>query len=316
MTIGLPENVPLPGMEAVLSGSTGGKGGSVRVPQPIPYQGSKRRLAPIILRYLPARPERLVEPFAGSAALSIAAAVRGCADAFWINDAHEPLWRLWQEILHRPEHLAERYARRWQAQLGRERAYFDEIRRRFNAGHDPADFLYLLARCVKAAIRYNARGEFNNTPDNRRRGARPAEMRRRLVQTAGLLADRTVVTGKDYTSVLAACTPRDLVYMDPPYQGVCGQRDSRYLPPFGHDAFCRELEQLNARGIKYIVSYDGRTGDKSFGEPLPASLQLRHLEVCAGRSTQATLLGRTDVTYESLYLSPALWTAPSGAPHG
>ena len=62
--------------------------------------------------------------------------------------------------------------------------------------------------------------------------------------------------------------------------------------------------------------YDGRTGDKSFGEPLPASLQLRHLEVCAGRSTQATLLGRTDVTYESLYLSPALRTAPSGAPHG
>ena len=97
MTIGLPENVPLPGMEAVLSGSTGSKGDPVRVPQPIPYQGSKRRLAPIILRYLPARPERLVEPFAGSAALSIAAAARGCADAFWINDAHEPLWRLWQE---------------------------------------------------------------------------------------------------------------------------------------------------------------------------------------------------------------------------
>ena len=316
MTIGITENPYLPGLEPARLGTANRKGNPVRVPQPIPYQGSKRRLAPTILRYMPARPERLVEPFAGSAALSIAAAAHGCADAFWINDAHEPLWRLWQEILHRPEHLADRYARRWQAQIGRERTYFDDIRRRFNAGHDPADFLYLLARCVKAAIRYNARGEFNNTPDNRRRGARPAEMRRRLVVTAGLLGDRTVVTGEDYTSVLAACTPRDLIYMDPPYQGVCGQRDSRYLPPFRHDAFCRELAKLNTRGIQYIVSYDGRTGDRSFGEPLPASLELQHLEVCAGRSTQATLLGRTDMTYESLYLSPALWTAQSGGPHG
>lgn len=310
MTVGTAVNRYLPGLEPAQPG------GPVRVPQPIPYQGSKRRLAPTILQYMPARPERLVEPFAGSAALSIAAAAHGRADAFWINDAHEPLWRLWQEILHRPEHLADRYARRWQAQIGRERTYFDDVRRRFNEEHDPADFLYLLARCVKAAIRYNARGEFNNTPDNRRRGARPAEMRRRIMRTSELLDGLTVLTAKDYTSVLADCTPRDLVYMDPPYQGVCGNRDSRYLPPFDHDAFCRELAQLNQQGIKYIVSYDGRTGDRSFGEPLPASLQLRHLEVCAGRSTQATLLGRTDVTYESLYLSPALWTAQFRSRHG
>ena len=316
MTARMAERRPLPGMELALSGSTAERGDPVRVPQPIPYQGSKRRLAPTILQYVPARPERLVEPFAGSAALSIAAAARGCADAFWINDAHEPLLRLWQEILHRPEDLANRYARRWQSQIGQERAYFDRIRRRFNAEHDPADFLYLLARCVKAAVRYNTRGEFNNTPDHRRRGARPAEMRRRLVQTSRLLGDRTVLTAQDYTSVLAACTPRDLVYMDPPYQGVCGQRDSRYLPPFRHDDFCRALARLNARGIKYIVSYDGRTGDKSFGEPLSASLQLRHLDVCAGRSTQATLLGRTDVTYESLYLSPALWAGQPPSRHG
>ena len=72
----------------------------MRVSQPIPYQGSKRWLAPTILQYMPVRAERLVEPFAGSAALSIAAAAHGRADAFWINDAHEPLWQLWQETLH------------------------------------------------------------------------------------------------------------------------------------------------------------------------------------------------------------------------
>ncbi len=277
-----------------------------RIPHPIPYQGSKRKMASTILRYLPPHIERLVEPFAGSAALSLAAAVRRCADQFWLNDAHEPLLQLWKEIVNRPDALANRYARLWHEQLGQERAYYDRIRQRFNVQHDPEDFLYLLARCVKAAIRYNAQGEFNNTPDNRRRGARPAEMRRRIAQASILLRNRTRLTAWDYKQVLAACTPDDLVYMDPPYQGVCGSRDARYLPRFTHDDFCHELARLNTREIMFVVSYDGRTGTKTFGDPLPTALNLKHLEVYAGRSTQATLLGRADVTYESLYLSPAL----------
>lgn len=159
---------------------------------------------------------------------------------------------------------------------------------------------------MKAAIRYNANGEFNNTPDNRRKGARPTEMRRRLRCTSALLRERTRLTSLDYTKVLDDCTAEDLIYMDPPYQGVCGSRDQRYLPKVNHGEFCRELVKLNARRIMFAVSYDGRTGTKTYGKPLPDFLQLTRLEICAGRSTQATLLGRSDMTYESLYLSPAL----------
>jgi len=39
----------------------------LKVPHPIQYQGSKRGLAPIILRYLPIKMGRLVEPFADAA---------------------------------------------------------------------------------------------------------------------------------------------------------------------------------------------------------------------------------------------------------
>lgn len=280
--------------------------GPYHIPHPIPYQGSKRLIAPTILRYCPGQIARFVEPFAGSAALSLAAAFRGRAGSFWLNDAHLPLIKLWREILSRPETLADAYARLWKYQQGRERDYFDHIRARFNREHDPADFLFLLARCVKAAIRYNSAGEFNNTPDNRRLGARPAEMRRRILGATELLARRTRLTAWDYTRVLAQCKPGDLVYMDPPYQGVCGDRDQRYAPKMTHDQFCAELELLNKRGLMYIVSYDGRTGEKQYGEPLPKDLGLLHLEIRAGRSTQATLLGRDCVTFESLYVSPAL----------
>ena len=280
--------------------------GPYGVPQPIPYQGSKRRTAPAILQHFPGSISRLVEPFAGSAAISIAVAARGSADRFWINDAHSALIQLWQEIINRPEWLGSRYTCLWNAQLGQERTYFDIIRDRFNAQHEPADFLYLLARCVKAAIRYNAKGEFNNTPDNRRKGARPSEMHRRISCTSSLLRGRTRLTSWDYKEVLNDCTEDDLVYMDPPYQGVCGQRDQRYLPLFDHSEFCDDLSELNSRNIMFALSYDGRTGGRAYGEPLPESLQLTRLEVPAGRSTQATLLGRSELTYESLYLSTAL----------
>ena len=77
---------------------------------------------------------------------------------------------LWREIIENPDAISQAYSRLWNAQLGNERDFFDQVRTRFNQSHRPADFLYLLARCVKAAIRYNSNGEFNNTPDNRRKG--------------------------------------------------------------------------------------------------------------------------------------------------
>jgi len=96
--------------------------------------------------------------------------------------------------------------------------------------------------------------------------------------------------------------------MDPPYSGVCEGKDRRYAGAlsFDADALVDTLSALNARGISYIVSYDGQTGEKEFGKPLPEHLGLARLRIEAGRSSQATLLGRKADTVESLYLSPAL----------
>ena len=276
------------------------------VPHPIPYQGSKRALADAILARMPSRFKRLVEPFAGSAAVSLAVANRAMAQRFWLNDAHKPLADLWGAILEQPDSLADGYERLWTEQKGQEREFFDRVRDRFNDGHQPEHFIYLLARCVKAAIRYNADGRFNNTPDNRRKGARPNEMRWRINGAATLLGGRTTVTALDYREVLGRCTLGDVIYMDPPYQGVCATRDTRYAPKVVREEFQEALEDLVRRKAMFLVSYDGRCGEKRYGEPLPAELGLLHLELCAGRSTQATLLGRNHITYESLYVSPAL----------
>lgn len=282
------------------------QGDFMTVPQPFQYQGSKRVLAPAILRFLPDKFPRLVEPFAGSAAMTIACAGHGRASRFWINDLNKPLAELLNLIIHRPEELADEYAALWKGDAEDALEHFYTLRETFNRTQEPKIFLYLLARCIKGAVRYNSEGLFNQSPDKRRLGTRPETMRQNILAVSTLLRGKAIVTSHDFRDVLAAADENDVVYMDPPYQGTSGERDSRYLAGLSFDDFVVALDGLNVRGLRYAISYDGRTGDKTYGEPLPGYLNLKHIELEAGRSSQATLLGRDDVTVESLYLSPAL----------
>lgn len=276
------------------------------VPHPFPYQGSKRQLASQIVSLVPEGSSRLVELFAGSAAVSIACASSKRSRRFLLNDSHAALVELWRAILDRPEALSDEYEELWHQQLGDERAFFDVVRERFNRSHEPACLLYLLARCVKAAIRYNASGEFNNSPDNRRKGMRPLTMRRNILHTSRLLHGKTTLSCRDYRDLLSSIRSTDIVYMDPPYQGVCKDRDSRYHEGILFEEFVDFLGALNTKDTQFIVSYDGRTGERAYGAPLPSRLGLSHVEIAVGRSAQETLLGRDAITYESLYVSAGL----------
>jgi DNA adenine methylase len=278
----------------------------IDAPCPIPYQGSKRKLAPAILRCLPDGLCRLHEPFAGSAAISLAVAIRRPGAELRINDSNAALAALWREIIDHPQQIAEEYAALWTQQLGRPREFYDEVRDRFNATGRPDLFLYLLARCVKAAVRYNGRGEFNQSPDNRRLGSRPERMARHIAVASALLRGRARVTSLDFRAALIDATPDDVIYLDPPYQGVSKNHDRRYADIMGYDDLVNALRHFNDRNLSFIVSYDGRTGERTYGKALPETLRLRRYEIDAGRSTQSTLAGGADRTVESLYLSPAL----------
>jgi DNA adenine methylase len=278
----------------------------MKVPHPIPYQGSKRNLAKYILPFFPQDVETLFEPFAGSAAISIAAALHGKATRFHINDVNAPLIALWDEIINHPKRVSEQYEHLWKEQQGNERKYYDSVRDEFNKTKQPDYLLYLLARCVKASVRYNAYGEFNQSPDNRRLGRNPKMMTADIEAVSKLFIGKTTVSSQDYKDVLALAKSNDLVYMDPPYQGVCMTGDPRYFSGIDFDEFMQELKKLNQRNVPFILSYDGRTGQKSYGQSLPEELGMYRLEVDAGRSTQATLLGRDEVTFESVYLSKNL----------
>lgn len=278
----------------------------MKLPHPIPYQGSKRNLADQILRLFPNHFNNLIEPFAGSAAITIAAAYYFKATRFIINDINEPLINLWDTIINDPESIIKSYHGIWHGQLGDEEQYYYQIRDRFNDTKNPEYLLFLLAKCVKAAVRYNAQGGFNQSPDKRRLGRNPSLMRDDILRVSQLLKGKIQLHSADYRNILDLATADDLVYMDPPYQGTGVNGGFNYAGNIEFDNFVVSLFELNNRKVPYILSYDGRTGNKTYGSPLPDNLNLTKIEINAGRSAQATLLNRSEITYEAVYLSPAL----------
>lgn len=276
------------------------------IPHPIPYQGSKRRLAEAILSYIPAgRFIRLIEPFAGSAAVTLAAAKRGVCKEFLMGDALPPLAELWKSIIRDPSEVATEYQALWSRERTQPIDAYYEIRAEFNVDRSQSKLLYLLARCVKNAVRFNPSGAFNQSPDKRRTGTHPDTMKSELLGAHQLLKSRAECRCGDFLQMIKEANTKDFVYLDPPYQGTSAGRDQRYVQGLTRASVVQALQDLNARGIQFILSYDGSLGGKTYADALPAELaQLIHLDV--GRSSQATLNGTTDVTIESLYVSHGL----------
>lgn len=228
-----------------------------------------------------------------------------------IGDALEPLVRLWEMVIGNPKDAANQYATLWHRERQKPIDAYYEIRAEFNLDRNPAKLLYLLARCVKNAVRFNPAGEFNQSPDKRRTGTRPELMKAELFGAHRILAGRCQAVHGDFLSLFLSAQKGDFFYLDPPYQGTSQGRDQRYVSGVSRDQMIDALTILNDKRVPFILSYDGSCGDRNYGEPLPEAVARRIL-LDVGRSSQATLNGRDDVTIESLYLSHGIPASGNG----
>lgn len=281
-----------------------------KTPHIVQYQGSKRKLAPQILQYMPERFNRLIEPFSGMAAISIATAMEGRASSYVINDLNKPLVDILKEAVENPSQLVDEYRKVWNEQFSygdNHVEHFYIVRDRFNAGQEtPANLLYLIARCVKGAVRYGANGKFNQSPDKRRHGTNPDTLEQNVYAISYLLKGKTSFYALDYHDIFEMAHSGDLIYIDPPYQGVTNARDNRYLSGVPFNEFAEAIRILNDKRVDYLISYDGECGGKEYGEDLPESLGCKKIMLNAGLSSQALLLGKKSTTYEALYISESL----------
>ena len=70
------------------------------------------------------------------------------------------------------------------------------------------------------------------------------------------------------------------------------------------NAFLTYLEQLNSKGIKYMLSFDGIRGEDDFTVELPKELYKRHEFIPSGNSSFKKVMDKENIqVLESLYLN-------------
>ena len=260
----------------------------------IKWSGSKRSQAESIIRFIPPY-DTYYEPFVGGGSVMYALSPRKAV----CGDVCAPLIGLWNMIKTDPMHLAESYERRWNRLQKEGQSVYYEIRDRFNREQRPEDFLFLTRTCVNGLTRFNSKGEFNNSFHITRDGIQPDSLAKILRDWSSHIQNVRFVCA-DYTVTTRNAGKEDFVYLDPPYAGTKGM----YYGKLDYERFFGYLHDLNGRGVKYALSFDGKRDGYDYGMEIPHDLYKRKIQLPSGLSTfRKVQNGKNDMVYESLYLN-------------
>lgn len=261
----------------------------------IKWSGSKRSQAETIFSYFPASFDTYYEPFVGGGSiLYMVNPNRGIC-----GDICSPLIELWKEIRDNPAALADGYAERWERLQKEGYTVYYDIRDEYNRNKSPYDLLFLSRTCVNGLIRFNDKGEFNNSLHYSRKGINP-ETLRFIIHEWSARIQKTDFFADDYVFSTTSAKEGDVIYLDPPYLHTKG----RYFGNIDYDRFWAFLENLNQRGVKYLLSFDGMRGNEDYTVNLPKELYKRHVLLQSGNSTFKKVIDKeTEKVLESLYLN-------------
>lgn len=266
----------------------------------IKWSGSKRSVAGQLHRLWPREVESTAtyfEPFVGGGAMLPGRPVARAR----AGDTVGPLIELWNAIASQPLKVADHYRHVWKARQERGHTVFYEVRDRFNEQGSPLDLMVLSRMCVNGLIRFNRKGEFNNSLHHTRPGVAPHRLEATLLRWSEALSGTRFATA-DFTETLRTAAKGDLVFLDPPYVGNKG----RYHPrPFEFEALWATLRELNERQVWWMLTLDGRAGGREYdASAVPGDVWETHLQVETGNSPFTRLMGTSlDAVWEGVYLN-------------
>ncbi|MET3666802.1 DNA adenine methylase [Caulobacter sp. 1776] len=268
--------------------------GSGEVPSILKWTGSKRSQAAQIARMAPPH-ARYVEPFLGGGAVLYHLA----GDGTVASDLYAPLIGFWKLAQARPEALIADYAEQWRRLQDDLPGYFYAVRDRFNAEKRPEDLNFLMRTCVNGIVRFSQAGDFNNSFHLSRKGMLPASFAKAVQAWSARLRGVDFVA-RDYRETLAEARAGDFVYLDPPYAG----NKQRYIGGIDEAALFAALDDLNRRGVRWALSFDGQRGETVYRADVPSDLYRRRMALISGNSAVAKVLnGPIETVSEALYLS-------------
>jgi DNA adenine methylase len=265
----------------------------------IKWTGSKRSQASEIASYFPSS-DRYFEPFLGSGAI-LYFATKHFKKCF-ASDLYNPLISIWEFVKNNPTAFSENYKLNWNNLQSDFPDYYYKVRDRFNNVKNPVDLNFLMRTCVNGIVRFNKKGDFNNSLHVSRRGMKP-HLYEKIVDEWHLLLKTVEFKSCDYTAILDHVTKGDFVYLDPPYFNS----SNRYIEDLNYDKFLSFLEKLNSLGVMFALSFDGLRGNDNFSVTLPEELYRTHKLICNGHSAVKNVLSsEKTLVHESLYLNYSL----------
>jgi site-specific DNA-methyltransferase (adenine-specific) len=265
------------------------------IPSILKWTGSKRKQANEIFSYFPKDYKRYIEPFLGGGAVLYLAGNEGSI----ANDIYKPVIEFWNLVQNDPERLINFYENEWNKLQQNLPDYYYEVRERFNTNPNGLDLSFLTRTCVNGIVRFNKEGEFNNSFHLSRKGMVPKTFGG-IVNKWNKKIKGVNFTNYDYKEVLNQTMPGDIVYLDPPYAGS----GNRYIENLNVKVFFEELEKLNRKDIKWMLSFDGQRGETNLEYPVPQDLYRRKTFLSNGNSTLNQVLnGQIHEVKEALYMN-------------
>ncbi len=261
----------------------------------IKWSGSKRQVAPYLSQFIPTS-KKYIEPFIGGGAML---PFRGTKNGL-AGDIIPELIGLWQIIRDEPEKTAMEYEQRWNKLQKEGHEVYYAVRDSFNKERNIFDFLFLTRTCVNGLIRFNSRGDFNNSFHLTRPGIHPNTLKK-IINTWSYYLQGVELKTIDYRETLAVASKGDFVFLDPPYGGTKGRYTKETL---SIDDFFKELERLNQVGAKWMLTFDGKAGKRQYEYPIPTNIYKHKLLIKTGNSPFTKTMKTTiDAVYESVYLN-------------
>lgn len=265
------------------------------VPSLIKWTGSKRLQAIEIQKYIPDKFNRYFEPFLGGGSILF----NNSSHKSLCNDIYTPLIDLWKEVKTAPSVVIEQYTNDWLKLQKDFPNYYYEVRDRFNSNHKGLDLLFLSRTTVNGIIRFNSQGEFNNSIHLSRRGMNPKTFSRIVEKWFNKLKN-TSFYNEDYKDFLSRVREGDFVYLDPPY----ANSKNRYIQNINVEELFEVLYDLNIKGVKWALSFDGVRGDENYQYPVPLDLFTNVVLIGNGSSKIGQVLnGKNEIVYETLYMN-------------
>lgn len=273
----------------------------------IKWSGSKRSQAEEILSHFPNQINTYYEPFCGGAAVFRRLVDSGITVRHYVlSDANHDLIALYREIKKNPGKVCIHYEKLWNELNGdyglsefedkeRKKAFFGEIRERFNQERDPKDFMFIMRTTTNGMPRYNREGDFNNSFHVTRNGIEPEKLWKTVYEWSEILNGlRVSLKACDYRDI--APKKGDFVYLDPPYFNTKGM----YHGKIEYEKLWNYLEGLKCG---WILSFDGISGKQDNTYEVP-EIYDEHLYLKSGNSSFKRVIGKSNdsMVYESLYV--------------